>query len=351
MTKLTWRWAIGAAAVAMLASGCVAKQTGKEGNFAFSYWTDDGVRDFNKPLAIGSMLEVSVVTAGQEAEAVTLDGAESGDPDVLEVESFAGNKFIIEGISEGLAEISVTGEGSSDRIDFSVVEPEVLELWHSCLSQGERQASYLVGDRIWMPFEMKLSNGRAVIGYGRYPVNVEPAAGAMVVADSRNQTWIPLDLGNDKGVVTLTSQIDGTTATLNLVEEADIDGVGLTDDQHQAYVGRDRVLPAVPTVGGEAVCQANLQAVVDTSTPEVCEVRTPNIDESGDLSDEDKRDLGWLEGNVIVRGKTTGTCTFSLSLPTAAGGQGVSEEFSVEVVEPPANPDEGDEDEGGAVSS
>lgn len=62
-------------AVFIGAIGCESTITGNEGNFQFSYPADDRVLDFNKPIAIGARLDVSVRTAGDRT-AVTLSAAD-----------------------------------------------------------------------------------------------------------------------------------------------------------------------------------------------------------------------------------------------------------------------------------
>jgi hypothetical protein len=191
--------------------------------------------------------------------------------------------------------------------------PEVLKLAHTCVLGPEGR--YLVGKDIFMPFELQMKNGQSVIGYGLYPVSVSPDAGAVLDTASMDQTFLHLRTGASPQSVTLSSTIDTTTASLVLVQPADVTGGEFfASPPLPTLNGTTGVYHVNPTVGGKRVCQPDLTTTVSTSTPTVCDVAMVD----GAAKDPNGR-FGW----VAVTGKALGFCDFTVGYPQGNAGAGV----------------------------
>ncbi len=68
---------------------CSSLTTGNEGNLTFAYIADEDLLDFNKPIAVGALLDLRVTEVGSQ-RAVEITSVTSGDTSVLEVVSFEG---------------------------------------------------------------------------------------------------------------------------------------------------------------------------------------------------------------------------------------------------------------------
>lgn len=309
-------WALGAA------SGCESTLTGNEGHLLFSYAAVDEISDFNKPIAVGARLDLAVREAGTRAD-VDLLVARSESAGVLRVVDFSTKgPIILEGAADGTARIAVRaklkdGTSVDDSVDMQAREPEVLKLRHVCSPDNE--AAYFVDTDVLVPFDIELRSGKALIGYGLHPVDVEPAAGVVFDATSKDQENFHVRTSATPGLVTLSSQVDSNTLGMRLVHIGDIDGGGLSpaslDDKVPVNaIGSVRVLP---TVAGQYVCCPQTPMTVVSDTPEICEVL--GLGESTCV----------VSGFVTVRGKAEGTCSFRASW--AAGGAGAGVEITATV--------------------
>lgn len=309
--------AIAACSIVLLAA-CDSTITGNEGNLTFSYDADDDVFDFNKPIAIGAKLNLKVAESGTNLP-VDLADATSSDESVLAVDSFAGDMFTLEGMGDGNVLISVeTDDGVTDSVNMNARAPEVLILSHTCGTDG---GAYLVGDKVYVPFDMEMSNGQAVIGYGYYPISISDETLLTRDVEHNGQQFIRYDVLG-AGTVTLSSDIDDTTLELTLAEEASIDGV----DQPIAFVledidvGDTNPFYVLPTIGGTTVCQATAEMSVASDTPTICDVRTIGSEvAAGDA----KYEQGWFE----IEGLAEGTCQYTVTYPNGTSGAGTSAQF------------------------
>lgn len=315
-----------------LATGCYSSTTGNEGNLEFRYTTTDSVGNFNKPLAVGAKLELRVYDAGTSNAEATIEEVSSSDPSILEVSKGGGNTIIVEAVGDGSARVEVTatvnGASETDSIDMLGRVPEVLTAYHLCREQSDRTGYYLTGQEAFVPFDMKLSDGQDVIGYGYYPVSFDPDAAITVDSDSTDQDFIRLELGDEAGEVTMSSDIDDTTLTFQLVAEADIDGAELADPG-VAEVGQTELFQLLPTTAGNPICQARATFDVTSDTPEVCDVRPLAAGEEADAIESLSREVNWIE----VEGKAAGECAFTATYPEGNGGMGASASLTVNVIE------------------
>ncbi|MEN0067356.1 MAG: hypothetical protein AAGA48_34820 [Myxococcota bacterium] len=304
-------------------TGCESALTGNEGNFQFSYEADDRVNDFNKPLAVGASLDLEVRDVGAR-QPVTLSAADFAEAGVLEVSTFADQNITITGVGEGTALLEVegttaNGQTLTDSVNLQSRIPEVLELRHTCSDGAE--AAYLTNARAYVPFELEMSNGQPVIGYGYYPL--DDVTGVTVNRSDSNQTHIALDAGGTSATVTLSSTIDDTTLDVVLVSEAEIDGITepIAWVIEDIDVGDTNPFYVLPTAMGRTICQANVTKTVVSSTPEICTIRERDpVPGSGDGTFE----FGWFD----VTGVAAGTCEYVVTYPGGDGGAGVSATFT-----------------------
>jgi hypothetical protein len=235
----------------------------------------------------------------------------------------------VQGEGEGNVLLSVEGttlggETLPDSVNLNVKVPEVLKLWHTCAPE-DALARYLVGQRVWVPFEMEMANTQPVIGYGYLPVT-PTGSGAALVPDESNQTYFALDTAAAPGALTLASQIDDASLDLDVVAPAQIDGVHepIAFVLEDIDVGDTNAFYVLPEVGGVAVCQADVEKTVVSDTPEICTVRDRQAPpDSGGLAFE----YGWFD----VTGVSAGTCRYTVSYPGGNGGAGASGSFAFEI--------------------
>lgn len=332
LSTLPMRWTLGGAATLLLIAslGCVSTTTGKEGNLQFSYFTDDNVRDFNKPIAVGARLELKVQESGTgDARDVVIQKAVT-EGDALAVADFSGDRVVIEAKAEGSSEIQVeakvsrTGDVVTDAVDMMARVPTKHILRHTC-AESTATGLYMVGQEIWIPFEFKLDNGTDVIGYGYYPVTHEPASALTMKTGTKDQQYIRYTASATPGDVTIASTIQtSSTLKLTLLTEADIDGSKLIVDV-PIESGKTGAAYVLPTRGGTTICQAVADLTVTTVSTETCEVnRIGDDSELADLinaaANPDRR-----SGALSVRGIKEGECSFDVTYPKANGGQGITE--------------------------
>lgn len=318
---------IGIACAIVLLPACDSVLTGNEGNFQFSYDADDRIGDFNKPVAVGAYLDLEVRDVGAR-QPVSLSAAAFAEAGVLEVTSFADQHVTIHGVGEGTALLEVEGTtagGSTltDSVNMLAAVPDVLVLRHTCDTDRDI-AAYLTSSRAWVPFELERSNGQPVIGYGYYPI--ETLSGATMNVTDSNQTHMALDLGGSATTLTLTSTIDDTTLTMEVVTKAQIDGVvePIAFVAEDIDVGDTNAFYVLPSTGGVPICQADVAKTVTSATPEICTVREREpMPGTADTSFE----YGWFE----VTGVKAGQCEYVVSYPDGADGSGVSATFTYEI--------------------
>ncbi|MEL6546614.1 MAG: hypothetical protein AAFQ82_18450 [Myxococcota bacterium] len=284
--------------------GCTSTQTGNEGNFDFTYFTDDNFRNFNKPIAVGAFLDLFVDQTGTGRD-VSLSSATTDDPMVLNVVEVSGQRFRVEATGVGTSRIfvegTVSGVTETDSVDMRTAIPERLRLSHTCTTSDT--GTYLADSNILIGYELELLSGEAVIGFGEYPV-AEIPAGLTIDMGADNQTFIPMRTGF-AGSYDLDSTIDAERLFVQVVEPSSIDGVTLQLGGLQStFVNDTDFYYVLPTVGGAPVCQADIQYSVSTSTPTVCSVQ------ENDPTDREN-EFGWFQ----VTGVSTGTCVVDVTYP------------------------------------
>ena len=309
-----------------LSVGCESQLTGNDGNFQFSYPADDRVLDFNKPIAVGAKLDIEVTDVGARDD-LEISGASSADDAVLTVDSFSGNAFTLLGTGAGNVLLTVTGTTAAgdeltDSVNMGAKVPEVHKLAHTC--DGGTRSAYLTGQDIWVPFEFEMANSQPVIGYGYYPVTASDESVLSIDPAWEGSQYMKFTTGS-AGDITLTSDLDGSAIELNVIAEADIDGVGdptafVLED---IDVGDVNAFYVLPTVGELTVCQADVTFTVTSDTPDICDVRTTDDAlASGDALYE----YGWFE----VEGKAAGECSYTVAYPNSTVATSAQFTYTIE---------------------
>ncbi|MBM4341925.1 MAG: hypothetical protein FJ100_00910 [Deltaproteobacteria bacterium] len=326
-------WVRVACAAALWALGCQSSLTGNEGNLTFFYTTDDEL-DFNQPIAIGAKLDLTVKTAGIPKKDVSLTKVEPADTKVLKVAGLMGGAFTLEGVGDGSTSISVTatrsdGTSTHDTITMMAKKPETIEVAHSC--GGGNVGHYLVGKTIFVPYDLKLKDGRAVIGYGYHGLSIAPAKGLQWDQVHKSQWAYVYKTADVPGDVTLTSTLEpGKSWTVRLVDEGQIDGgklEGVSGKTLEMLAGTSAIVLARPTVGGNPICQPDTSFTVSGKTPDVCAVTATaaNVPTSKNVVEA----WSW----VTVQAKKLGVCEFDVVWPKGNKGQGATAAVKVNVVQ------------------
>ena len=311
---------IGALAFLVAVTACESKLTGNEGNLTFSYTADDNFLDFNKPIGVGARLDYEVEEVGSNRP-VTLTSVSVSDG--FAVIDFSGNDFTLEATAAGnaLVEVEATtrdGEATFDSVNINAAVPDVLRLGHTCTS--ENAARYLNGQRIVVPFELERSNGQPVIGYGLYPVTFSDPSSLSLDTSIRAQQFLHLDTGL-VGNVTISSTIDATTLSLQIISRAEIDGAEIVlGNLQETDVGDRNAYYILPLAGGNRICQADVQKSVASTTPSICTV----ADRAAPTGD---REFGWIE----VTGLSAGLCEFTVTYPEGNGGGGATVPLQISI--------------------
>ncbi len=319
--------------LATLGAGCQSSLTGNEGNLTFYYPTDDEL-DFNKPIAVGAKLDLTVKEAGFPKKDVSLTKVDPSNTQVLKVAGMMGSAFTLEGIGEGSTSIGVTatkadGTTTHDTINMMAKKPEIIDVTHSC--GGGNLAYYLTKKSIFLPYDLKLKDGRAVIGYGYHALKVAPEKGLQWDHVNKAQWAYVYMTADAPGDVTLTSALEaGKSWTVRLVEEAQIDGgklEGVSGKTLEVLAGSSAIVLARPTVGGNPICQPDTTFTVTGKTPEFCTVTA--------TAAKSPTNKGVVEAWswVTVQAKKLGVCEFDIVWPKGNKGQGATAAVKVNVVQ------------------
>ena len=312
-------------ACSALATGCTSRQTGKLGNLVFSYVADDQVTDFNKPIAVGAKLDVHVRQKGNN-KPVTITSASTADDKVLKVEKFEPSFFTLGANAKGNAEITVKaqqedGQVVEDKVDMRAAVPQVLKMHHYCTKDAD--AYYLTDQTIYLPYDMELSDGEAVIGYGYHPIEMQPAGGLTLFADGKNQAHFKLRTSKTAQTVMLQSKLDSATLVISVVDEGQVDGARY-EGPKTVLVDTSTPVLVRPTISGKPVCQADTAINATSKTPDVCEAKALT---TAKIGDDSTQSWGWIE----IKSLTLGKCTFEVTHLKANKQAGLTSSFTVDV--------------------
>ncbi|MSP90673.1 MAG: hypothetical protein EXR79_02525 [Myxococcales bacterium] len=319
----------------LTASACASQTTGDLGNLRFWYLADDKIADFNKAIAVGARIDLHVATATTPEQLVTVLAATSDKPEALKIVEFKGDVVTLEGTGDGPATIDVKGKKANaqevpDKVHMRAAKVQKTALRHTCTADPE--GLYLVNQDIYVPFDLKHANNEPAIGYGYRPFTNEPAGVLTLDTASKDQQFLHFTTAAAKGVATLKSTVDATTASVKLVDIDDVDGAALGGTYFVAVGLLEVPVLVRPTIGGKPVCQAKTEVKATTTTPDTCSVKvlgSTAVGASAATAD--------TYGLVKVKGLKAGKCTLAVEFSKAKGGAGVKAELSVDVG-PPVKP-------------
>jgi hypothetical protein len=317
------------AVMTVVAPGCVSQQTGDLGNLSATYVADDKVTDFNKAIAVGAKLDLSVWTATTPKTTVTVTAATSDQPGILKVASFQGNTLVLEATGEGSATIDVTakkgsGEEVKDRWHMRGAKAQKLVVKHLCTNEAE--GYYLTGLDIWVPYDLQHKNNEPAIGYGYFPFAVEPKDVLTQDQQTHDQAFLHFKTAATKGATaTLSSTIDAAKLQFKLVDIGDADGILLGGTY---YLGVGTTMPVLvrPAIGGKPICQARTEFTAKGKTDDVCSVKV-----IGNVNSPASAAVPESYGLVELKGLKAGKCQFEVTYPKGKGGAGVTLPLEVEV--------------------
>ena len=314
-----------AATVLATASGCTSRQTGKLGNLVFSYVADDQVTDFNKPVAVGAKLDVYVRQKGNN-KPITISAADTANSGILKIDKFEPSFFTLSAVASGSTEITVKaqlGDGQTveDKVDMRAANPEVLKMHHYCTKEAD--AYYLTEQPIYVPYDMEMKDGEAVIGYGLHPIDIEPAGAITLFKDGKNQAHFKMQTPKTAQTITLKSTLDESSLIVSVTDETNIDGARYEGAQTVLINIKTPVLVR-PTIAGKPVCQANTSLHAASTTPDICAAKALTTAKKGD---DKTSSWGWIE----IDGKQLGKCTFQVTYLKANDRAGLTVTFTVDV--------------------
>lgn len=324
----------------LLSSACVPQIEGEEGNLVLSY--DKGAvagATGSSPLARGAKLKYSVADKNDDKQKLAIDSAHSSADKIIAVDKLEGGAMILEGQDVGEASVEVEAGGLRDVFSLKAVEVDALSFAHACNPNGA--AAYFVDTDIRLNYTMR-SGGKIAVGYGYYPVEIEPQDGAEL-AEFQTNGLLPLRTGATPGEVKISSSISDDTFAIELVEPHNVSALKLHEEdifgEGGLPVGIDRVakLHPIPLVDGVPVCQHDVEMSVTVNTPDTCSASFVQGPVAQGLL------IRLYENRVLeLKGLAQGDCSFSVTMPAAADGAGVSVEHTLPIV-PPSEDDQNPE--------
>ncbi len=339
-------------AVMVIATAGCGGIAGEEGELAFYYEGDTWNTSDKKPIAVEARVELRahVSQSGGEqtgseegasvwgdhesgevddqdgdgrGEALASMTVESTDPSVLEVEQVgeaANNSFELAAKSAGSATIEVEGsteegESFSDRVAFEAREATGVELEHG--REYAEAPVYLAGREVSVGRTFQ-DGSTSLVGWGYRPFELssESVEASLVRAEDARHA-LGIELGEETGELTIAPMIAGEALELKVADASDIDAVGLDRETSEPVTGAIDgdgawLIPAY-RIDGREVSTLEVDASVETQTPEVCEVSFASNDAFGEL--------------LYVEGHQPGECEFEVTVAEA----GVSSAISVQL--------------------
>jgi len=299
-------------------SGCYSKATGYDGKFTFAYASGVDFENFVKPVAPGAKLDVLAFANGTEDKLV-ITGATSSRPAVLAIESVGERSLILKAGAPGVADIEIAardeaGNALVDKMFFHVARPTVHGLEHGCTK--DRDAIYVLGERIDIYHGLATSDGRPVIGYAYAPLRVDPEPALELIAQPQGAAVYTFRARTVNPRVSIGSTVDGGTLSLRVIDRGELkDGSLECFDDCRLVEGQSEYVVARVRLGETPVCSQNALTKARSLTPEICSVTAKLDDDNG--TDSNREQL------AIVKGLRFGLCKFEMTLPELDGGRGL----------------------------
>lgn len=321
-------------AFALFVTGCMSKLTGVNQRITFAYLAAESIENFHKPIAAGARLDLHAMELTDDDEAMTIVAAASHDPEVLSVECLENDRVVLLGRAVGSARIEVTardryGKQHTDVVDMSVRSPDHVAFGHSCTD--ELFAVYPAGTEITLPWAMYQEDERPLVGYGFHPFRATPA-GAMEFLESRETGMLRVRTGAPRHRASIRSTIDDALLGLAFARPKDVDGITTDSDEMILLEGDEAFAFFRPTVAGVPFCDAGLETLARSKTPEICEA-------SGKLDDDDDEESNRI-GFAKIHARRFGHCEIEVVFPEAASGAGVAKTVTIPVGKLPSASEE-----------
>lgn len=305
----------------LILSGCGVELSGEDGNLNFYYLNtqlQSGVS--SGTLATGARIDVALRVPDSD-ENLPVRDAVSEDSSILDVTNVASHRFTLEGVAPGSArvtgEATVDGESVTDSVEISVANVDSLRLGVRC-----SDPVFVTDSRAQFSYRMYDAAGSKLTGYGRYDVDVEPAAGGTVNDSITAIELLEISTGSEPGeyllVPTVGDEEERESFAFELVAPGDITFASITDnDQESAttVAAGQEVAIALFTLetDDKNVCgPADAAVQLSTSTPDICDVSYSFF---GDLH------------ILNVQGISEGNCEINFSVPDTD----ISVDYAVDV--------------------
>lgn len=306
--------AIASLTMTSLLFGCDARQTGERAQIVFAYTSFDDTTNFNKPIAVGAKLDLRALELATDEE-VLVERAK-GD-DTIAVGEHVRNLIELKAQKPGSTRLHVIGQTQDghkveDFVTLRAAEVKSIALNHLCTDSAH--AVYQAGLRdVEIPMTKFAHNDEYLIGYGLYPIKIEPAAGAKLDTRSDDAHTLHLDLSPKPGRFEIKSTLNAARLSFELITPAQIDGIQIDefDARARTVINHTAWLGFAPTYKGKPLCASQTPIEATSLTPKICEVTT--------ILDRHQRDDGTTiqntEGLIKIKGKAFGVCRYEVNFP------------------------------------
>lgn len=307
-----------------------------------------------RPVAVGASKRIHLYVTPTNAEIESLTIRAEGDAFGVEVRDDDGVLLRARAAGRDTIEAVASFADHPDAratVDVQARQPARVELHHRCSThlrnlmhpsysagdEFERQP-YLVGTQARISMEVFDADGWRLDTHDFLPVQWEPS-GALELVD-RNRDELNFEAGSQPGEVTLTSTVDQTELPMQWVEVGDVDALtaleeGLAEEVEMEALSFDVSVHLAGVVDGKAICEAGVGASMQSLTPQVCEVRAVTDYSEAAALDlvalYSGVDLVWSSGYHELEVLEAGRCELQGHAPDAAGGQGASWDYAIEV--------------------
>jgi hypothetical protein len=210
------------------------------------------------------------------------------------------------------------GEIFTDTFDFVVGPAQSVLTGHPC-DRGADHGAYLVDSDIRIGyFYFDDEDDRPLTGYGNHPIEVDGSAQLTFDEASSDLLYWSFHTGSDVGEAQISSTLDDSVLTMDIVDADAIDGVRLVDPQalEELEVGRDEASYFVPTAGDLPLCFASVDFYVQPLTPDVCTAFSSFRAPTGQA---------FRDNRLRITRRAEGECQIELSFPDLNGGEGLTE--------------------------
>lgn len=208
-----------AAMALLMVVGCDARATqdGVQGDLRFVMDPADGSRDFDRPLAVGSTVILTVESAGERRLDRVRDVSVSpSNLATARVVQGSDDQIALIGQQPGAIDVTVTVDGAgevySDTVRMTVEYVDRVEIRHQCVDGPE--AAYLVDRPVFLELDRLDRRGTQVVGYS--DKGTDPLRGCQVVVDPQG---LSQDVHCDEAHLSLPGLRDPISVYVDVIPE------------------------------------------------------------------------------------------------------------------------------------